>query len=260
MLKWIKKILQNNEEGQEEVDIEINKEEVPKHIAVIMDGNGRWAEKKDLVRTQGHKKGVSTLKKIVKLANQLGVEYFTAYAFSTENWKRPQEEVEFLMDLFKEVFAQELETFKKENIKVNIIGYKDRLPQSVSKKANRLVAETKDNTGLELNIALDYGGQAEIVESTKKIIEDVQAGNLSTAELTEEKFSDYLYTAGQKDVDLLIRPGGEKRISNFLLWQIAYSELYFTATYWPDFKEEEFKAAIKEYQKRNRRFGGIKGK
>ena len=260
MFNWLKKMLSSNQTSQDKVDIEINEKEVPQHIAVIMDGNGRWAEKRDLVRTRGHQKGVDTLKEIVKLANNLGVEYFTAYAFSTENWKRPQEEVEYLMDLFKEVFAQEIETFKQENIKVNVIGYKDRLPDSVKQRVQKLVTETKDNTGLKLNIALDYGGQAEIVESTKKIIKDVQSGKLTVDELTAEKFSNYLYTAGQEDVDLLIRPGGEKRISNFLLWQVAYSELYFTTTYWPDFDETEFELALKEYQKRNRRFGGIKGK
>ena len=260
MLKWLKKVWKSNDESQQEFDIKINKEELPNHIAVIMDGNGRWAEKKDLVRTKGHQQGVNTLKEIVKTANQLGIEYFSAYAFSTENWKRPQEEVEFLMDLFKDVFAQEIDTFKQENIKVNVIGYKDRLPESVSKRVNRIVAETKENTGLKFNIALDYGGQAEIVESTKKIIKDVKADKLTADELTAEKFSEYLYTSGQKDVDLLIRPGGERRISNFLLWQIAYAELYFTNTYWPDFDKEEFKSAIKEYQRRNRRFGGIKGK
>ena len=259
MFEWIKKLLENGENNLES-KIEINKEELPQHIAIIMDGNGRWAEKKDLVRTKGHQKGVNTLKEMVKLANQLGIEFFTAYAFSTENWKRPQQEVEFLMDLFKKVFAREIDTFKEENIKVNFIGYRNRLPEAVQKRVDKLVSETEDNTGLKLNIALDYGGQAEIVESTKKIINEVQTGNLKASDLTIEKFSDYLYTGSQPDVDLLIRPGGEKRISNFLLWQIAYAELYFTTTYWPDFDEREFKLALQEYQNRNRRFGGIKGK
>ena len=260
MFKWLKKIWHSKTASQEKVEIEIQSAELPQHIAVIMDGNGRWAEKRDMVRTRGHQKGVDTLREIIKVANNLGIEYFTVYAFSTENWKRPQEEVEYLMDLFKEVFAQEIETFKQENIKVNVMGYKDRLPDSVTTRVNKLVAETSDNTGLKLNIALDYGGQSEIVESTKQLIKDVQAGELTVEEITKEKFSDYLYTAGQKDVDLLIRPGGEKRISNFLLWQVAYAELYFTTTYWPDFDKAEFELALKEYQKRNRRFGGIKGK
>ncbi|MFO7819731.1 MAG: isoprenyl transferase [Halanaerobacter sp.] len=258
MFERLKNLWQSEENSDSK--IEIDKAELPQHIAIIMDGNGRWAAKKDLVRTKGHQKGVNTLKEMVKLANRLGIEFFTAYAFSTENWKRPQQEVEFLMDLFKEVFTREIDTFKKENIKVNFIGYKNRLPQAVQNRADELVSATKDNTGLKLNIALDYGGQAEIVESTKKIINDVQAGALKASELTVEKFSEYLYTAAHPDVDLLIRPGGEKRISNFLLWQIAYAELYFTTTYWPDFNEREFKLALQEYQERNRRFGGIKGK
>ena len=260
MFEWLKKMLFNTQKDELTSDLNVTQEKLPEHIAIIMDGNGRWAEEKDLARSKGHQNGVKNLKKIVKIANQLGIEHFTAYAFSTENWKRPQREVDFLMDLFERAFAREMDNFKEENIKVNVIGYKDRLPKSVTSKVRQLINKTKDNTGLELNIALDYGGQAEIVESTKKIITDVQAGNLTADELTEEKFSQYLYTAGQKDVDLLIRPGGEKRISNFLLWQIAYAELYFTNTYWPDFNERELKLAIKEYQKRNRRFGGIKGK
>ena len=264
MLKWIKNTLNsiwnNNQDLNSTSDFNLAQEELPQHIAVIMDGNGRWAQKKDLVRTKGHQKGVENLKNLVKLANKLGIKYLTAYAFSTENWKRPEKEVDFLMDLFKRVFRQEVDNFKEENIKVNVIGYKDRLPQEVSEKAEKLMHKTKDNTGLELNIALDYGGQAEIVESTKQIINDVQSGDLNVDDITKEEFAKYLYTAGQEEVDLLIRPGGEKRISNFLLWQSAYAELYFTTTYWPDFNEDEFKEALQEYQNRNRRFGGTKGK
>ena len=262
MLEWIKNILGSNK--QSELDTNsvqpLDQKFIPEHIAVIMDGNGRWAEQKDLTRSNGHQKGVKTLKEIVRVAHDLGVEYFTAYAFSTENWKRPQREVDFLMDLVQKTFYQELDSFKEENIKVEVIGYKDRLPDKVLDSVNKLTSVTKDNTGMQLNIALDYGGRSEIVESTKKLIKEVRHNDLKLDELTEDKFSEYLYTAGQPDVDLLIRPGGEKRISNFLLWQLAYSELYFTDTYWPDFDETEFKFAIKEYQQRNRRFGGIQGK
>ncbi|MGM0369053.1 MAG: isoprenyl transferase [Bacillota bacterium] len=259
MFKWITKIFQDNKDNgvsTENFDLET----VPKHIAVIMDGNGRWAQKKDLARIKGHQNGVAALKQVVKVASELGVDFFTAYAFSTENWKRPQQEVEFLMDLFQKVFQEELATFKEENIKVNVIGYKDRLPESVKGAVDDLITATKNNTGLQLNIALDYGARSEIIESAKKIVDDVENNSLKLADLTEEKFSQYLYTSGQPDVDLLIRPGGEKRISNFLLWQIAYSELYFTDTYWPDFGETEFKSIIKEYQSRNRRFGAVEGK
>jgi undecaprenyl diphosphate synthase len=258
MLKWIKKIWQDDKDNSFSHEL-LDMENSPEHIAVIMDGNGRWAEKKDLARVKGHQNGVAALKKIVKVASDLGVDYFTAYAFSTENWKRPQQEVDFLMDLFQQVFQEELATFKEENIKVDVIGYKDRLPQSVIKAVDDLTVATKNNTGLQLNIALDYGARSEIIESTKKIVSAVEQDNLDLADLTEEKFSQYLYTTGQPDVDLLIRPGGEKRISNFLLWQIAYSELYFTDTYWPDFDETEFKSIIKEYQSRNRRFGAVEG-
>ncbi|MGM0501151.1 MAG: isoprenyl transferase [Bacillota bacterium] len=260
MLDWVKEKLFKRSKSKEDFEQELSQEVIPNHIAVIMDGNGRWAQQRDLARSRGHQRGVNTLKEIVRTAADLGVDYFTVYAFSTENWKRPSKEVEFLMDLFKKTFQQELDNFQTENIKVKVIGYKDRLPQTVLDSIEKLTAVTKDNTGLQLNIALDYGGRAEIVEAAKSLANKIEKDELQVEDITEEKFSQQLYITAGQEVDLLIRPGGEKRISNFLLWQLAYSELYFTDTYWPEFSEVEFKAAIKEYQNRNRRYGGIQGK
>ncbi|GAB6098864.1 isoprenyl transferase [Halanaerocella petrolearia] len=255
LVKWVKNLLSNPKQVTSKTDFE--DKIIPQHIAVIMDGNGRWAKSKSYPRSIGHKKGVDTLKKTVEVADEVGVEYITAYAFSTENWKRPQEEVDFLMDLFEDTFQRELDNFKQENIKVNIIGRKDRLPESVLVAAEEIMDITADNDGLTLNIALDYGGQAEIIKGVQDLARSVKAGELQVEEITEERLNNQLYTASQPAPDLLIRPGGEKRISNFLVWQIAYAELYFTDVYWPDFGEQEFITAIKEYQKRERRFGGL---
>ncbi|AGB40662.1 undecaprenyl diphosphate synthase [Halobacteroides halobius DSM 5150] len=248
---WFKNLLVNSEAS--DVNVPLDKQIIPKHIALIMDGNGRWAKKQGYPRSRGHQVGVNTLKKIVQIASNLGVKYITTYAFSTENWQRPQKEIDFLMNLFKKTFAKEADNFNQNNIKVNIIGRKDRLPDSVLEQVRKIMKLTSDNNGLTLNIALDYGGRAEIIKAVKEMIE-----NTKQEKLSETRLANGLYTSSQPDPDLLIRPGGEKRISNFLIWQIAYTELYFTDIYWPEFGEEEFLKAIKEYQKRNRRFGGLK--
>jgi undecaprenyl diphosphate synthase len=256
LIKWIKDLFIPASEEQ----VELDEEKIPEHIAIIMDGNGRWAKERGLPRTAGHKTGVDTLREIVNLAQKLGVKYITAYAFSTENWKRPQQEVDFLMGLFEETFAKEMENFDEKNIKVNIIGYKGRLPESVRDKSKKIMEKTKGNDGLTVNIALDYGARSEIIEGIRSLAADVQREDKSPEEIEEEDFTATLYTAGQPDPDLFIRPGGERRISNFLLWQLAYTELFFTDIYWPEFDEVNLRAAIKEYQRRERRFGGLKGK
>ncbi len=230
---------------------------IPKHIGIIMDGNGRWATKRHLPRSAGHKQGAETLKKIVKYANSLGVEIITAYAFSTENWNRPQKEVDALMDLLYNYLLQAEEQFKGTNVILKVIG--DQTPLSDKIKEAIVHAEeiTKNNTGLVLNVALNYGGRDEIINGIKRLYEDAKNGRVSIENLTEQEFSNYLYTKENSDADLIIRPSGELRLSNFLLWQSAYSEFWFDNLCWPDFKEKDLKRAILDYQKRNRRFGKV---
>ncbi|PTQ84247.1 undecaprenyl diphosphate synthase [Trichococcus patagoniensis] len=233
---------------------------VPAHVAIIMDGNGRWAKKKLMPRVYGHKEGMNTVKRIAIEASGLDVKVLTLYAFSTENWKRPTDEVNFLMGLpidFFDVFMPEL---MQNNIKVTTIGWIDQLPEKTLKVVQNAIEKTKDNTGLILNFALNYGSRAEILQATKMIARDVATGKLSEDEITDEVFSGYLFTSvlGEwQDPDLLIRTSGEIRLSNFLLWQAAYSEMYFTEEFWPDFSTTSLRAALAEYQHRNRRFGGI---
>lgn len=230
---------------------------IPKHIGIIMDGNGRWATKRHLPRSAGHKQGAETLKRIVKYANSLGVEIITAYAFSTENWNRPQKEVDALMDLLYNYLLQAEEQFKGTNVILKVIG--DQTPLSDKIKEAIVHAEeiTKNNTGLILNVALNYGGRDEIINGIKRLYEDTKQGKISIENLTEQEFSNYLYTKENSDADLIIRPSGELRLSNFLLWQSAYSEFWFDNLCWPDFKEKDLKHAILDYQKRNRRFGKV---
>ena len=230
---------------------------IPKHIGIIMDGNGRWATKRHLPRSAGHKQGAETLKRIVKYANSLGVEIITAYAFSTENWNRPQKEVDALMELLYNYLLQAEEQFKGTNVILRVIG--DQTPLSDKIKEAIVHAEeiTKNNTGLVLNVALNYGGRDEIINGIKRLYEDAKVGRISIENLTEQEFSNYLYTKENSDADLIIRPSGELRLSNFLLWQSAYSEFWFDNLCWPDFKEKDLKRAILDYQKRNRRFGKV---
>ena len=232
--------------------------EVPKHIAIIMDGNGRWAKKRNLPRTMGHKAGVETIREIVKECNRIGVSYLTLYAFSTENWKRPQDEVNALMKLLVEYLKKEVDELHRNNVVVNYIGDISRLPQACQNDLVHAYNKTKNNTGVTMNLALNYGGRDEILHAVKKLLQEYECGKLKAADINEQTFSSCLYTAGMPDPDLIIRPSGETRVSNFLLWQCAYSEFWYSNIYWPDFTIEDLHRAIEEFQKRDRRFGGVK--
>lgn len=236
---------------------EIRKGPLPKHIAIIMDGNGRWAEKRGLPRTAGHQQGVKALREIIEACGDYGVPVLTVYAFSTENWKRPEKEVQFLLKLFQKTIREEREKLIQKGIKVNFIGRKMGLNKALLREMNRVTLETEQNKDFILNIAFNYGGKAEILDGVAKVCRDCIKGMLSPEELNEKVFSSYLYTSGLPDVELLIRPGGEYRLSNFLLWQCAYAELYFTEVYWPDFNRLDLARAIIDFQKRERRFGGL---
>lgn len=235
----------------------INLDNLPKHIAIIMDGNGRWAKKRFLPRTAGHREGVERVKEIVEAAGNIGIPYLTLYAFSTENWGRPKEEVDALMKLLVEYLKKELNTLHKNNVKINILGDLERLPDLPKQEVYKAIETTKNNNKMQLNIALNYGGRYEIINGIKLLISDVQSNRIKLDDINEELFKSYLFTKDQPDPDLLIRPSGEKRISNFLLYQIAYTEFVFTDVYWPDFTAEELYKSIIEYQGRKRRFGGI---
>lgn len=224
---------------------------VPNHIAIIMDGNGRWAKERGMPRTYGHKAGADTLRKILTSCGELGIKYLTVYAFSTENWKRAKEEVETLMFLFKTYLKNEKKLLMKNNVKFLVSGRKEGVSKDLLAEISKLEEATKGNTGITLNIAFNYGGRAELVDAIKEIVKN------NEKEITEETVEKYLYNQ-LPDPELLIRTSGELRISNFLLWQIAYSEIYVTDTYWPDFNKDELIKAIESYQKRDRRFGGVK--
>lgn len=230
---------------------------VPGHIAIILDGNGRWAKKRGLPRTAGHAAGSETFRKIATYCKNIGVKYLTVYAFSTENWSRPEDEVKAIMKLLDKYLHEAIQTMERDNIKMKILGDVSRLSDDLKAE----IAETNEISsryeGFQANICLNYGGRDEIVKAARQYAEDRVAGKAG-GELSEEEFSNYLYSAGMPDPDLLIRPGGEKRISNFLLWQCAYSEFYFTDVLWPDFDEKELDKAIEEFNRRDRRFGGVK--
>jgi undecaprenyl diphosphate synthase len=228
---------------------------IPRHIAIIMDGNGRWAQKKRLSRIEGHKAGLDAARGVVEACSEFGVKIVTLYAFSKENWRRPRKEVSDLMGLLHAKLKKEREELLKRNIRVNIIGDLDDLPIPIRTTLKKMVEASKTKNGLLVNLALSYGGRSEIVAGVKKIITDVTAGRIGTADITPEVFSRYLFTRDLPDPDLLIRTSGELRISNFLLWQIAYTELYFTSTLWPDFGKEELIQACLSFQNRERRFG-----
>lgn len=232
-------------------------ERLPRHVAVIMDGNGRWAAQRKLPRTAGHREGVKRAKELVQACGARGVEVLTLYAFSTENWRRPVEEVSFLMKLFEESLRREIDGLMRNNVRFRVIGRPDQLPEGVSRAARRGEVETAGNTGLILNVALNYGGRAELVEAARRLASRVDAGELSPEDIDEESFAEGLFTAGQPDPDLVIRPSGEQRLSNFLLWQAAYAELYLTPVLWPDFTTAEFERALAAYAARERRFGGV---
>lgn len=234
----------------------MNTENMPKHIAIIMDGNRRWARERGLEPKQGHKEGAKTLEKIVRYANKIGLKYITVYAFSTENWKRSEDEVGALMILLQrylDIYSKRADT---ENIKVKVLGDITRLSEGMQKSIKKCMERTKNNTGVTFNIALNYGGRNEILSAVKNIAYEVKNGNINVEEITEDTISNNLYTAGEPDPDLLIRTSGELRLSNFLLWQLAYTEFLFIDKNWPDFSEEDINEAIEVYQKRNRKFGG----
>jgi len=233
-------------------------ENLPVHIGIIMDGNGRWAQKRSLPRQAGHRRGAQTFREITRYCEKIGIKYLTVYAFSTENWRRPKPEVDGLMKLFKEYLEESLTDFRNENIRTRFIGDISALSPDIRELMREAEELTKDKTGLCLNIAINYGGREELANAAKRIARDVAEGRLSVDEITEEQFEKYLYTAGQPDPDLILRPSGEYRTSNFLLWQSAYAEYVFMDVLWPDFKPDDLDRALHEYAKRNRRFGGVK--
>lgn len=236
---------------------EIIPDKIPAHVAIIMDGNGRWAKQKGKPRVFGHQSAVKAVRAATEAAAQIGVKYLTLYAFSAENWKRPKAEVEALMALLSTTIDSEINTLTKNNIKLKTIGEIGLLPNTIQQKIEWAKQQTQHCTGLVLNIAISYGSRHEILSAVKNLMNDISKDNIDLNSLTTEKFEEYLYTSGMPDPDLLIRTSGEFRISNFLLWQIAYSELYFTKVLWPDFTKDEFFNAIIDYQNRERRFGKV---
>ncbi|NLW24724.1 MAG: isoprenyl transferase [Clostridia bacterium] len=230
---------------------------LPQHIAIIMDGNGRWAQKKGLPRAAGHRAGVEALKRIVEFCGEINIPYLTVYAFSTENWKRPQEEIDTLMNLMVEYIQKEINILVKKGVRVNPIGNLEELPSFTYEYILKAATSTKNNDKLILNVALNYGGRREITRAVQNIARLVQSGEISLKQINEQLIAEHLYTKGQPDPDLMIRPSGEMRLSNFLLWQVAYTELWVTDIMWPDFKPEHLVEAIYEYQRRNRRYGGL---
>lgn len=231
---------------------------IPKHIAIIMDGNGRWAKKRGLPRTLGHKKGSENMKDIALACNEFGIKALSVYAFSTENWTRPQPEIDYLMSLPKEFEETFKGKFKDNDIRVMFSGRKDRFPKDVQELIKRVEEKTKDRKGLILNICFDYGSYTEILEGVKEISKKYKNGDISLDDINEDLMTNHLYTRELPKLDLLIRTSGEERISNFLLWQLAYSELYFVKKHWPAFNRKELLKALSNFQKRNRRFGGLK--
>ena len=231
-------------------------ENIPRHIAIILDGNGRWARRRGLPRTAGHAAGSENFRKIATYCKNIGVDYLTVYAFSTENWKRPEDEVRTIMRLLRRYLNEAIETMERDKIRMKIFGNVSGLPEELRDLVRKTDEISQRYTGFQANICLNYGGRDEIVQAARRYAEDVLAGKAE--ELTEERFGGYLYSAGIPDPDLLIRPGGEQRISNFLLWQCAYAEFYFTDVLWPDFDTDELDRAIAAFQKRDRRYGGVK--
>ncbi|MCG8514280.1 MAG: polyprenyl diphosphate synthase [Halanaerobiales bacterium] len=230
---------------------------IPSHIAIIMDGNGRWARSKGLARHKGHQAGVQALTGVVRKAGELGVSSLTVYAFSTENWKRPGSEVSFLMSLFQQTLLRQARDLFENNTKVRVIGRRAQLSRGVLKAINQIEELTAKNEGLELNIAFNYGGRAEILDMVRRVVDDLAKGRQDINQLTEEDLQQYLYNPAIPEIELLIRTGGEQRLSNYLLWQSAYAELYFCEKYWPDFTGEDLIKAINSFQIRSRRFGGL---
>jgi undecaprenyl diphosphate synthase len=241
----------------QDLPIDLDTQRLPKHVAVIMDGNGRWAKQRGLPRIMGHRRGVDTLKSLLRCCKDWGIEALTAYAFSTENWGRPLEEVDFLMTLFERVLRREIDEMMSEGVQIHFVGDLKALPPSLQTEIQRAVDATQNNQTIQFIVATNYGGRWEILQACRQIATQVQQGKLSIEEIDESLFASHLYTAGICDPDLLIRTSGEMRVSNFLLWQMAYAELYVTETLWPDFDRGEFHQALQNYQQRHRRFGRI---
>lgn len=253
------KLVQYFSDAPEDISLsDINLETIPSHVSIIMDGNGRWATARGLDRTEGHKAGVLSLREAVTTSVRLGLDVLSVYAFSTENWKRPQREVDLLMRLFAETLLKELPLFHQENVKLRFFGDLEALPEKTRKTFQRGLDETAQNTGMTFALAVNYGSRAELTRAAVLLANQITEGSVSADSVTPADFEKNLYTAGLSDPDLLIRTSGELRLSNYLLWQLAYSELYVTQTYWPDFSKWDFLRAIKDYQGRERRFGGVK--
>ncbi len=235
----------------------IDKDKLPEHVAIIMDGNGRWAQERRLPRTAGHREGIARVREIVECGRELGIKIITLFAFSAENWSRPKNEINMLMRYLNNFLDREVARLHKNNIKFLVIGRKEPMPKNIQEKIRKAEEKTKDNSRMTLALALNYGSRQEIVDAVKKIALAVLEDKAAISDINEDTFGSYLYTAGLKDPDLLIRTSGEMRISNFLLWQLSYAELCFPRKYWPDFKKSDFKKAIEEYQNRERRFGRV---
>ena len=249
------KIFRKKDENISEIDLDLSN--IPQHVAIIMDGNGRWAKERNLPRTMGHKAGVETIRRIIKESDRLGIKYITLYAFSTENWKRPKDEVDALMKLLVQYLKSEIKNLHENNVRLRVLGDITELPNHCEIEINDAIELTKNNSGLVLNIAFNYGGRDEIIRAVKNIVTDVENGKLKDKNIDEDIFNKYLYTKEIPDPDLIIRPSGEQRISNFLLWQCAYSEFWYSNVNWPDFSESDLQKAIHDYQNRDRRFGGV---
>ena len=253
IFKSHKKVTSSNKD-----DLQLDMKNIPKHIAIIMDGNGRWAKAKNLPRALGHKAGVETIRRIIREGDRLGVKYMTLYAFSTENWKRPKEEVSTLMKLLVQYLKEEISELHEKGVVINVLGDSSKLPKDCIDEIQKAKEITKNNTGIIMNVALNYGGRDEIIRSTRAIAEMVASGEIKPSDIDDKIFENHLYTKGMPDPDIIIRPSGKQRLSNFLLWQCAYSEFWYSNINWPDFTEEDLRRAIYDFQNRDRRFGAIK--
>lgn len=242
---------------ESKLELNVPEEKRPRHVAIIMDGNGRWAQRQELPRIRGHQQGAKTVRLITEECARIGIEQLTLYCLSSENWKRPEDELEFLMFLLSQYMIEERETMMENNIRLQIIGRRERIPEDVQKEMDKSLEMTAGNTGTCLCLAINYGGRAEIVDATRQIVSKVVAGELTTDDISEKLVADHLYTAGMSDPDLLIRTAGEMRISNYLLWQISYAEMWVTEKMWPEFSVADFHDSIFNFSNRNRRFGGL---
>jgi undecaprenyl diphosphate synthase len=235
----------------------VPRESLPRHIAIIMDGNGRWAQRRQLPRIEGHRRGVLSVRQTVEACAELGIEQLTLYCLSSENWKRPQHELDFLMQLLEQYMIEERRTITENNIVVDIIGRRDGIPEPVRREMDKTIAMSRSNTGTRLCLAINYGGRAEMVDAVRRIAREVRDREMNLEDISEQSISQHLYTAGMPDPDLLIRTAGEMRVSNFLLWQISYAELWVTECCWPDFDKQHLHQAIRDFAARERRFGGL---